>query len=1095
MRSQRLRWRARLCGLWAWAGLMASGLPGVQAQSGQLFFPTLEAAYGALGFDPRQSNSAVVVLIGDPHINVWPDQMPVTTNLDTRLVAMINAMNPPPTKVVVLGDFTTSLAPMPGWPALSWTIRYGTNEMRIWSEAVRALTNVAEGDLLWIPGNHEQLDSETDADYYRMFYPEMPVRAVMDISGARFFLMNCGNYGGRSALQRDWFRQVWEATPGGMDRIILIHIAPFLQRVAYRGLALDIRDVVGDFDGIVWTVSGHEHAYSLRTYRLGRARVASMVVGTSNPLATNGRSYDTGCALLCLSNGIRGVIYWHLHDGRFRIIGPPNWQAAETYAPAFEDSPGLLWRRLKARGRPPEVTSYNAHDAIEWYAYTRELIWSFPSDWLVPGADEFLLLAGSVTTGATLEVKIGAAGWTNLSWPRPTNGVYRFRLPEVVRPGSMCQFRYRSPGNNDFIGGWGFASSRLSSPGPWPEPDWSRIVAVRAGEYLNLALSGTDPGSLHGPRWRTLLMGSLGAYLEPATDWLRWRVAYPEAGMNLTTQVVAQVGGDGNLVAARAWLTLTAPTHSLQSLILTEGAWLVTDLAEVDEMPWMTRHFPEQGWLKVASPLGYGRNGLVADLGRLLGYQPSAVAVRGWIRSSENGLGLAAPTLRLRAGLRWQVWWNGVEVAGSRNPGLLSVRQRLAQADLLAGTGPNPEVHVPLPGMAPGSNLLAIAVWADWPDNQPLGYWSFDDPALWTNEITGQPLRWVGTNLSSMLGRWGLAALASDTGSYLEAPESVAWSLGAGFTVGGWFAYNRVSGDDPPSAAVEKAGEFVLYYAGTRTNRYRFRVGASEVQDQTAGTVPGQWRFVVGWFDGTNACIQVDNGPIQCALAQGPAVGNDPVRLLRQYGPLGGLAADDVFLYPRVLSDTERTSLYYESLRRRLSDQRPELWLDAEVVGIRVPPPVLTSSLHRVVRRPGEAATLEWAVSSAWPVRYQWWFNGSPLPGATNRWLRWEQLSGAQRGVYTLVASNLGGSVTSPPVHLLVVQAPRLTWERPDPGSGWRLRVVEVDPEAGVVLEVSHDLEEWTEWRRWGPGTISGSQFLSVEPPPSEPTFYRVRLY
>ena len=68
------------------------------------------------------------------------------------------------------------------------------------------------------------------------------------------------------------------------------------------------------------------------------------------------------------------------------------------------------------------------------------------------------------------------------------------------------------------------------------------------------------------------------------------------------------------------------------------------------------------------------------------------------------------------------------------------------------------------------------------------------------------------------------------------------------------------------------------------------------------GTRSGQWRFVVAWFHGTNAYIQVDNGTVYWTNAPAPTPGAEPVRLLRRMGPLGGFAAGDVFFFRRVLS-------------------------------------------------------------------------------------------------------------------------------------------------------------------------------------------------
>src|SRR5256885_2025098 len=49
------------------------------------------------------------------------------------------------------------------------------------------------------------------------------------------------------------------------------------------------------------------------------------------------------------------------------------------------------------------------------------------------------------------------------------------------------------------------------------------------------------------------------------------------------------------------------------------------------------------------------------------------------------------------------------------------------------------------------------------------------------------------------------------------------------------------------------------------------------------------------------------------------------------------------------------------------------------------------------------------------PVRLQWRFNGSDLPGATNRFLELSNVGAGNAGLYTVVASDTTGSSESKP--------------------------------------------------------------------------------
>jgi alpha-tubulin suppressor-like RCC1 family protein len=89
---------------------------------------------------------------------------------------------------------------------------------------------------------------------------------------------------------------------------------------------------------------------------------------------------------------------------------------------------------------------------------------------------------------------------------------------------------------------------------------------------------------------------------------------------------------------------------------------------------------------------------------------------------------------------------------------------------------------------------------------------------------------------------------------------------------------------------------------------------------------------------------------------------------------------------------------------------------------------VLVGNGQPVITRPpvggnvslGRNFTLQAAVSGAAPLSYQWLFNGTNLPGATNLTLSLSNLSSNNAGSYQLVASNALGWAASLPVPLQV---------------------------------------------------------------------------
>jgi S-formylglutathione hydrolase len=90
-----------------------------------------------------------------------------------------------------------------------------------------------------------------------------------------------------------------------------------------------------------------------------------------------------------------------------------------------------------------------------------------------------------------------------------------------------------------------------------------------------------------------------------------------------------------------------------------------------------------------------------------------------------------------------------------------------------------------------------------------------------------------------------------------------------------------------------------------------------------------------------------------------------------------------------------------------------------------VPPPppriIPTASLQHQAADLGGRASFAVTASGAAPLAYQWMLDGHELAGQTNRTLTFSAVQAADEGDYTVVATNLAGTVTSDPVRLWVV--------------------------------------------------------------------------
>jgi len=82
----------------------------------------------------------------------------------------------------------------------------------------------------------------------------------------------------------------------------------------------------------------------------------------------------------------------------------------------------------------------------------------------------------------------------------------------------------------------------------------------------------------------------------------------------------------------------------------------------------------------------------------------------------------------------------------------------------------------------------------------------------------------------------------------------------------------------------------------------------------------------------------------------------------------------------------------------------------------------------------------------SYPMSYQWQFDGADIPVANNSFLRVRDVQATASGAYSVIVSNISGSITSKVAQLVVEPAaPRIIVEPADvtlwPGSSWTLRV------------------------------------------------------
>lgn len=147
--------------------------------------------------------------------------------------------------------------------------------------------------------------------------------------------------------------------------------------------------------------------------------------------------------------------------------------------------------------------------------------------------------------------------------------------------------------------------------------------------------------------------------------------------------------------------------------------------------------------------------------------------------------------------------------------------------------------------------------------------------------------------------------------------------------------------------------------------------------------------------------------------------------------------------------------------------------------------PIITNQPQSQIALAGQTVTFSVGASSIAPVSYAWCFNGIPLPGATDSTLVLTNVSSAVAGSYTVVLTNIAGSITSAAASLTVtnpvVAPPLITSTAGMTPNGFAFQFA-VPPGRTYVILASSDLLHWTpiETNATPTGTVSFTDSDSV---------------
>ncbi|MFC1721266.1 LamG domain-containing protein, partial [Patescibacteria group bacterium] len=198
-----------------------------------------------------------------------------------------------------------------------------------------------------------------------------------------------------------------------------------------------------------------------------------------------------------------------------------------------------------------------------------------------------------------------------------------------------------------------------------------------------------------------------------------------------------------------------------------------------------------------------------------------------------------------------------------------------------------------------------------------VGHWTFDGPDMLSNvaDTSGQGNNGslIGqTSTTTVEGKVGQALEFDGSDDYVDVADNSIFDVGAGLTMAAWVKLDDVELDH--RYFIEMTPLKALIRVRGTNDKYNVYLG-SDCDSTTNADYGGDWHFIVGTYDGTNAKIYVDSVLENTCGGQSDVSGVSGINIGRYNGDLYHVdgTIDDVRIYNRALSADEITQLYNQT--------------------------------------------------------------------------------------------------------------------------------------------------------------------------------------
>ena len=298
--------------------------------------------------------------------------------------------------------------------------------------------------------------------------------------------------------------------------------------------------------------------------------------------------------------------------------------------------------------------------------------------------------------------------------------------------------------------------------------------------------------------------------------------------------------------------------------------------------------------------------------------------------------------------------------------------------------------------------------------------------AWWPGD--GFALDVVGTNHGTLQngatygpGMVGKAFNFNGSGAFISVANTATVDFGTGdFSIAVWIRLGSLAQDQEiiqkSVGTYPNEQAYFLEFDTPNALRFVLRDSSANQNDLSIPTqlTTGNWYLVAGVRSGNTNQLYLDGNLIGSQVSGSTAnTGAGGIARIGRLAPnpsnidryfLGDM--DELALYSRALSPDEIASVYAAGR--------------AGICFTNDPAPVFVQQPASQTGYAGGMVTLSGAAMGSPRPTYQWRLNGNPLPGATNATLAIVEITPADAGVYTLVASSAAGVSESQPATLFI---------------------------------------------------------------------------